>query len=224
MLQDNTQTFSIGIVLYSTTCANKKKCYIHKNIYLFIYGLFKDNDWNTEYTLQHVMITELVNNECKGIKGTRSWHYFSQWFDIGLSVLRRNMLHFTQGNRSIIAAILFLSSNKQHDIQTNGEVRHGSTSSRHSTNEDEVSSSSSKALEIMREAIRLSGQKNVTKGKEFHTRTKNWGSILYHTRYMLYLNIKKRIIYRHAMHESIVLRRFRITMVARGNTMSIIYW
>ena len=119
------------------------------------------------------MIAELVHNECKGIKSTRSCHNFIQCFDIGLSVLRRNTIHFTHGNRPIIAAILFLSLNKQHDIQIYGDVRYGSTSSRHSTNEDEVSNSSSKALGMMGEGIRLSGQKNVTKGKEFHTRTKN---------------------------------------------------
>jgi hypothetical protein len=74
----------------------------------------------------------------------------------------------------------------------------------------------------MGEGIRHNGQKNVTKGKEFHTRTKPWRIILYHTRYMLYLNVKKQVIHRHAIHGSMVLRRFRITMVARGNTISTI--
>lgn len=83
------------------------------------------------------------------------------------------MIHFTQSNRSVIPAILFLSLSKQHNIQTCGEVRHGSTRSRHSTNEDEVSTSRSKALEIVGETILLSGQKNVTKRKEFLIRTKH---------------------------------------------------
>jgi hypothetical protein len=83
------------------------------------------------------------------------------------------VIHFIQGKRFVIAAILFLSLNKQQDIQTYGEGRHGSTSSLHNINEDEVSNLSSKALEMMGEGIRLSEQKNVTKGKEFHTRTKN---------------------------------------------------
>jgi len=175
--------------LYNTTGANNKKyiyiTFIYLFIYLFILCLFKDNDWTSEYTMQHLMIAELVNKECKGIKSMRSWHYFSQCFDIGLSVLRRNMIQFTQGNRSVIPAILFLSLSKQHNIQTYDEVRHGSTRSRHSTNEDEVSTSRSKALEIMAEWILLRGQKNATKRKEFHIRTKNWRSILYHTRYTL---------------------------------------
>ena len=82
------------------------------------------------------------------------------------------MIHFTQGNRSVIAAILFLILNTQHNIQTYGELRHGSTSSRHSTNEGEVSTSRSKAIEMVGNGIRHSGQKNVTKGKGFRTRTK----------------------------------------------------
>jgi len=131
---------------------NNKKKYLN-NIYLFILCLLKDNDWNSEYvytyTMQHLMIAQLVNKESKGIKSERSWHYFSQCSDIGLSVLRRNMIHFTQ----VSPAILFLSLSKQHNIQTYGEVRHGSTRSRHSNNEVEASTSRSKALEIIGEWI-----------------------------------------------------------------------
>lgn len=97
ILPDNTQAFLIGIVLYSTTGANNKKYYIYKH--LFIYCFFKDNDCSSVYVLQHLMTAELVKNECKGIKSTRSWNYFSQCFDIAISLLRRNMIH--QSGQSI---------------------------------------------------------------------------------------------------------------------------